>query len=62
MDALMSMDEGLKKEIQSSSPKKLAKVDDADKKKRDEEKKKREAELAKIKAAAAKQGLKVDEE
>ncbi len=58
----MSMDENLKKEIQAASPGKLAKVQDADKKKREEEKKKREAELAAIKAAAAKQGLKVDEE
>jgi hypothetical protein len=58
----MSMDENLKKEIQGASVKKLAKVDTAEKKKREEEKKKREAELAKIKAAAAKQGLKVDEE
>ncbi len=58
----MSMDENLKKEIQAASPKKLAKVTDADKKKLEEEKKKRAAELEKIKAAAAKQGLKVDEE
>ncbi|OLS12932.1 MAG: hypothetical protein RBG13Loki_3464 [Promethearchaeota archaeon CR_4] len=58
----MSMDENLKKEIQASSPEKLAKVTDAEKKKIEEEKKKRAEELAKIKAAAAKQGLKVDEE
>ncbi len=58
----MSMDENLKKEIQAANVKKLAKVTDADKKKVEEEKKKRAAELAKIKAAAAKQGLKVDEE
>ncbi len=58
----MSMDENLKKEIQAANVKKLAKVTDADKKKVEEEKKKRAAELAKIKEAAAKQGLKVDEE
>ncbi len=58
----MSMDENLKKEIQAANVKKLAKVTDADKKKAEAEKKKRAEELAKIKAAAAKQGLKVDEE
>jgi len=58
----MSMDENLKKEILAASPKKLAKVTDADKKKAEAEKKKRLEELAKIKAAAAKQGLKLDEE
>ncbi len=58
----MSMDENLKKEIQASSPGKLQKVKDADKKKVEDEKKKRAAELAKIKEAAAKQGLKLDEE
>ncbi len=58
----MSMDENLKKEIQAANVKKLQKVTDADKKKVEAEKKKRAEELAKIKAAAAKQGLKVDEE
>lgn len=58
----MSMDENLKKEIQAASPQKLAKVDEAEKKRREEEKKKREAELAKIREAAAKQGIKLDEE
>ncbi len=52
------LDDELKKEIEKGAT--LAKVDEAELKKREEEKKKRLEELEKVKAALAQQGEQVD--